>query len=320
MARGGLVVFSLVLIVFFCVGSEWAQAQPRTDSEYHLGAGDVLQLNVLQRPELDRTLTIRADGTAIIPHIGLLPVAGLTPAEAEELIRQRLHLYDPNLGDISVTVTDYNALRIFVLGAVVNPGSYTFTTTPTIWDVIRAAGGPSEGANLRIARVIRQRDGAAHTETHDLSPLLSGSGTLPDIQLNPGDTLVILPSDGVALVPADIGVQVFGSVGIPGTVAISEPTRLVTVLMQAGTPLEDGDLEHVWWVHREDQSQYRSTRVNVRLFLEEGSLAGNPLIYPGDTIRLPGHRRGWIRENLPMFLSSLTATAAILLAIDRLNP
>lgn len=316
LARGIQLALLGVLLFGWSLGT--CYAQPR-EQEYQLGVGDILQLNVLQQPGLDRTLTIRPDGNAVIPRVGEVQLESLTLLEAEELVRQRLRLFDPSIGDVSLTVTEYNALRIYVLGEVSSPGSYTFNSPPGLWDVIRAAGGPSGGANLSVVRVIHQVDGTTTTETYDASPLVSGQGIMPAIRLHSGDTVVVSGGEGGIMVPADIGVQVIGAVGVPQTVALSEPTRLLSVLMMAGTPLETGELHKVWWVHREGQSSYRSTRVNVKLFLEEGSLAGNPLVYPGDTIRVPQRGLGWFREFLPFVLSTATAASAILLTIDRLQ-
>jgi protein involved in polysaccharide export with SLBB domain len=292
-------------------------AQPQ--EPYKLGVGDVLQLNVLQQPELDATLTIRPDGTAVIARVGSVELGGLTAQQAEELVHQRLRLFAPNIGDISLTVIEYNALRVYVLGAVAAPGTYTFTTPPTLWDAVRAAGGPTDVANLAAVRLISQRTGMAQTETYDLSALLAGHGSMPDIRLRTGDTIVIPTSEGVPQVPESIGVQVFGSVETPGTISISEPTRLVTVLMRAGSPSIDSQLGEVLWVHREGHAQYRATKVNVDLFLKEGSLAGNPLVYPGDTIRVPQRSAGWLREAFPILLTTLTTTAALIIAVDRIN-
>ncbi len=283
---------------------------------YRIGAGDVLQLNVLQQPDLDAQLTVRPDGTAVIGRVGAVALTGLTVAQAEDLVRQRLQLFNPGITDVSLTVLEYNALHVYVLGAVASPGSYSFTTQPTLWAAIRAAGGPLETANLGAVRVVSQDGDLAQTRTYDLSALVSGRGAMPDVLLETDDSVVVPSREGVMTVPAEAGVQVFGNVGTPGVVSLTEPTRLVSVLMQAGSPLNDSKLHEVWWVHQEGPNTFRSTRVNMRLFLEEGSLAGNPLVYPGDTIRVPAERRGgWWRDALTV----ATATAAVALAIDRIN-
>ncbi len=232
---------ALLLVSLLMLTPTLAQAQGGIQ-DYRLGIGDVLQLNVPQQTDLNEDLTIRADGTAIIGLVGAVPLAGLSLLEAEDLVRQRLRLFDPNIGDVSLSITEFNALRVFVLGAVVTPGSHTFNESPTLWEAIRAAGGPTATANLSVVRYVHQQGSVARTQTFDLSTILTGVGDLPDIRLGSGDTIVIPVSDGQIVVPPEVGVQIFGSVASPGTVPISEPTRLVTMLMLAGAPTDASKL------------------------------------------------------------------------------
>jgi polysaccharide export outer membrane protein len=305
------------LLLAVCVAVCWPAAGPAQTAEqsYRLGSGDVLQLTVPQQPDLSLEFTVGTDGTASIGRLGAVPLAGLTVSEAQDLIRQRLRLFDPSIGEASLTVVEHNALRVFVLGAVANPGIHTFVEEPTLWDAIRAAGGPLDTANLTVVRCIHQQGTVMRSQSYDLSAIFSGQATMPDIRLGSGDTVVIPLSEGAAVVPPEVGVQVFGGVGTPATVPISEPTRLLTLIMLAGTPVESSRLDEVWWVHREGQGQYRSTRVNLSLFLKEGSLAGNPLVYPGDTVQVTYRGSSWFRD----LLSYAGSMAAIFLAIDRIS-
>lgn len=297
-----------------------ATAQTSPAGNYRLSAGDQLQLSVPQQPELDRELAINPDGTVLIPNVGPVLITGLTVIEAAELIRQRLRLFNPEITDISLTVTEFNAMEVFVLGAVNTPGTYTFTKPPSLWDAIRAAGGPKDEANLGLVRVVNEREGASRSQVYDLTAFVTGRGTLPAIRLGNGDT-VVLPAgtEGVIPFPSEAGVQVFGSVNNPGTIPLKAPTRLLTLLMLAGSPKDESHLGRIWWVHREGPEEFRATEVNLKLYLEKGSLAGNPLVYPGDTVRVPRHSPGWFGTFFPVFVSTVTATAAVLLAIDRIG-
>jgi protein involved in polysaccharide export with SLBB domain len=252
--------------------------------------------------------------------IGEVDLLGLTVEEAEQVLSRRLSLYDPGIQQVVLGMVEYNALRIFVLGAVSSPGSYTFESEPTLWDVLRAAGGPAESANLANCRIISVEEDRPRSQTVNLSGYLSGE-SFPDRTLQGGDTLVV-PSvaDGRVGVPSRSGVQVFGGVATPTTVPIEQPTELLTVLMLAGAPMTEADLSKVDWVRRPgagngDQAQ----RVNLRDFLEDGRPKGNPLVYPGDVVHLHVQRDGWFSRNLPLFLSFVSAVTTTLLAYDRLS-
>ncbi|MDO9695377.1 MAG: polysaccharide biosynthesis/export family protein [Candidatus Latescibacteria bacterium] len=285
---------------------------------YRLGSGDVVQLNVLQQPTLDRSLTVRPDGTAVVPLVGEVQIAGLTMREAEQLVREKLRLFNREISDVSLTVMQYNALRVYILGSVANPGSYTFQTAPTLWDVLRAAGGPAPDANLTQVRVVAEGTGETMSSVHDVSGIITGSGTASPVALNAGDT-VIVPGSAMAQVAPARGVQVFGGVAAPGTYLINEPTRLMTVLMLAGAPIETGDLKKVWWVHSDEQGRYTSRPVDLVAFLQRGDLAGNPRVYPGDTVQVPQHSPGFFRTYFPILLGTISTAAAVSIALTRLN-
>lgn len=308
-----LMLVSLLLVTV-------AGAQDDDQDVYRVGAGDVLRLNVPQLPELDGEITVQTDGSIYVQQVGEVGVAGLTLPEAEELLGRRLRLFDPSVAEVVLSVVEYNALRVFAHGAVANPGAYTFETPPTLWEVLRAAGGPGESASLSNCRVLSLVEGRLVATTLDLSGYLTGSG-MPELVLRGGDTLVVPQiADGVVGVPARQGVQVFGGVAQPTTVPLNEPTELITVLMLAGAPLVDAELHRVDWVHRgEDGRRLAAQRVDMRRFLEEGDSVGNPLVYPGDVVYLPQRRPSWIQENLPLLLSVVATTTTALLAYDRMN-
>ena len=292
-----------------------ALAQAAAD-ERVLQSGDTLVLTVPGRPELDRTLVVDPNGRIAVPQVGDVAVAGLTVPEAGEVLRQRLRVFYPNLGAVDVALQGGMSLRLYVIGEVRDSGHYDFAAPPSAWDLLRTAGGPSEGADLARARVVRVEDGRTVVETVDLSGVLSGRGA-PDLELRHGDTLVVPAAGGAAAVSAAAGVQVFGAVTAPAVVPVEEPTELVQVMMMAGAPTTEADLGAVWWVHRGPDG-FRSTKVDVRRFLEEGDRLGNPLVYPGDTLEVRQHREGWGRTVLPVILGVIATAATVALAYDRL--
>ncbi len=312
-----------LLAVLFVAAATAAPAQTtaipaQPPAAYRLGSGDVVQLNVLQQPTLDRSLTVRPDGTAVAPLVGEVTVAGLTLREAEQLVLEKLRLFNREISDVSLTVMQYNALRVYVLGAVANPGSYTFETVPSLWDALRAAGGPAPDANLTQVRVVAEGTGETTAAVHDISGILTGSGPSAPVTLRAGDT-VIVPGNAAAQVAPAQGVQVFGGVAAPGTYLINEPTRLMSVLMLAGAPVETGNLEQVWWIHADRQGRHTSQPVDLGSFLQRGDLAGNPLVHPGDTVQVPQRSPGFFRTIYPIILGTISTAAAVSIAVNRLN-
>jgi len=110
---------------------------------YRIGTDDVLRLSVPQAPDLGSEGAVQANGTIYVTQIGEVVLAGLTLAEAEEVLLRRLRLFNPGITEVVLGVVEYNALRVFALGALNSPGSYTFQAPPTLWELLRAADGPT---------------------------------------------------------------------------------------------------------------------------------------------------------------------------------
>ncbi len=284
-----------------------------------LAPGDVILLSVPGKPELGGTLALDASGKVPVPQVGNVALAGLTTAEAELVLRQRLRLFDPSLENVGIVLQSSLAtgLKFFLIGQVANPGEFTFKDLPTIWEILKMAGGPLENANLRQVRLIREVDGATIVTQHDLSSLIEG-GQAPDIELQSEDTLVI-PAllEGVSGVPTSSGVKVFGAVEVPTVVEINQPTRLLDVLMLAGAPSAESELTEIFWVH--DVGDVPQARlVDLKEYLEFGNLKGNPLVYPGDTVRVEYFEESWFRRTLPLILGTLVSAATLWLLYDRI--
>lgn len=280
--------------------------------------GDVLQMVVPGRPDLDRALVVASDGMVEIPQVGEVRLSGLSLGEAGILLKQRLRLIAPTLDTVEITRAEAASFRVYVIGQVGHPGVLDFPTHPTVWDVMRAAGGPLPTADLRQARVIREGASGPGATPMDLSGMLEGEG-FPAETLRDGDTLVIprLP-DGVSGVPSDRGVKVFGGVGVPSIVPVDGPTPLMDVLMLAGSPTAEANMKKIWWVHGAEGSD-QAQLVNLRLFLEKGDPAGNPLIHPGDTVNVTLSRPGRLQTSFAFLLGTAATLAAVYVAVSQGN-
>jgi len=308
----------LVLVVGQIATIVHAQTANRP-TDYRVGPGDVLSLNVLGMPQLDRELTIQSDGTAFVPQVGEVNLAGLTLHEAENEVRERLRLFNPSIDSVNLQIVQYNALRVYVLGAVANPGAHTFTSTPTVWDAVRAAGGPDDTANLAAARIVTEVEWRSQTRLVNLSGLLTG-GMVPEVVLRSGDTLIIpAVGEGSLAAAPESGVQIIGAVATPAVVPVQGPTRLLSCLLMSGAPLENAKLKSVWWVHNEGGEAYTSRHIDMTQFFEHGSLAGNPLIYPGDAVHVDYKQPGFFAKLFPYLIATTTTIIAVLLAMDRIE-
>ena len=65
-----LIVALLFALASAAAAQEHASAPAQPPAAYRLGGCDVVQRNVLQQPTLDRSLTVRPDGPAVVPRRG----------------------------------------------------------------------------------------------------------------------------------------------------------------------------------------------------------------------------------------------------------
>jgi polysaccharide biosynthesis/export protein len=148
------------------------------NAPYQLGAGDRLRVIVFGQDALSNSFSVDGAGNISMPLIGLVKAYGLTTAELEQSIAQRLrngYLRDPK---VSVEVDAYRPF--FVMGEVQTAGQYPFINGMTVQNAVAVAGGFSprgfqEGADL--TRVVSGR------------PL---TGWVPmTFPVRPGDTVTI---------------------------------------------------------------------------------------------------------------------------------
>jgi polysaccharide export outer membrane protein len=197
-----------------------------------IAPGDELEVTVYGAPDLSTHARVENDGNILLPLVGLVSVAGETSGHAGKKIEdslQQAHLVkNPR---VSVYVKDYTNAGISVAGQVTRPGVYPALGPHRLFDVLQAAGGPTEKAASSV--IISHRDDPEHpiTVTFSKDPREMARN---NIDLQAGDTLVV-PEAGVVYVLGEInrpGGYVMNSSGgvtvLQVVAAAGGPTRLAS--------------------------------------------------------------------------------------------
>jgi polysaccharide export outer membrane protein len=203
-----------------------------------LGPGDELDVTVYGAPDLSGHTRVSSDGNISIPLIGYVRVGGLSSSEAEAEIeaqlRQHLIVNDPQ---VSIYAKEYTSSGFSVAGEVAKPGFYSALGPHRLFDVLQAAGGPTDRAASKV--VISHRDQKDAT-TLDISkdPVEMAAS---NVVLQPGDTVVV-PKAGIVYVLGEVTrpggyvlnstggitvLQVVAVAGGPNHVAAAGKTRLL---------------------------------------------------------------------------------------------
>jgi polysaccharide export outer membrane protein len=182
-------ILSLISAVLLAVTPAFFAAE---DLSYTIGPADVLEISVWQHPELDRTVTVRPDGKISFSLIGDVDTTGLTPAELDEVVTQRLSQYVQN-PEVTVIVTDIKSGQIIVLGQVARSGAYPMGESSTVLEAIAEAGGYTERAALRSVTVTRKSEANNPKVIKvNLKKVIIKGDRSKDVILEPGD-VVYLP-------------------------------------------------------------------------------------------------------------------------------
>ena len=123
---------------------------------YLIGPEDILEVSVWKNDDLSKVVTVRPDGMITLPLIGDVMAAGQTPNQLRAAIVKKIEEYQESVV-VSVILLEINSYRIFILGAVTNPGSYVMKRRTTLLQAIALAGGFTEFVAKKKIVVIRER-------------------------------------------------------------------------------------------------------------------------------------------------------------------
>ena len=158
---------------------------------YVLKPSDVIQVNVFQEKDLDKSVRIEADGTVTLPLIDKIKVSGMSVAEAQSLITElynRDYLVDPQ---ISVLVVSFSPKVVRILGSVNRPGVVQMPPDRdlTLTEAIAQANGISRLGNPKSITIKRvNEEGQAQQIEVNFSRIVTDAG-VKDITLQEGDTI-----------------------------------------------------------------------------------------------------------------------------------
>ncbi len=191
---------------------------------YALGGGDHLAIHLGGKALENFETTITADGKIYLPAIGIIPVQGMTLAEARQMLDLRLRRFYSNY-TLDLVLLTPKLVRVAVTGDVRQPGNYTLSALNSVLDAVTSAQGPTERGSLRDIQVYRGENMVASVDlyTHLLKP-----GQSADILLQSGDKIFVPP--------ARLHAEIIGEVYRPAIyeLAPGHPENLLELITLAG--------------------------------------------------------------------------------------
>ena len=215
---------------------------PRAESWYRIGAGDVLDVRVFNRPQLSVSVRVNEQGMVGLPLLGDVPATCRTERqlakEIEALYIQGRFLKTPQ---VNVFIKDYQASSVAVIGAVNQAGRFQLQRRVRLLELLLFAGGASAiaGPSVHILHTTE----APPCE----SQVAQGAGESIDkniVAYKLSDTLrsveeanpFIWPGDIVS-VPATGTAIILGNIPKSGPVSVTDQTTLSQAIYLSGGTL-----------------------------------------------------------------------------------
>lgn len=275
--------------------------KPATDipvpADYIMGPGDTLVVQLYGKENFSHALVINREGQVQFPQIGPVTLAGLSFYQAQKVIADIVS--EQMIGiKASVTMGALRSIRVFVLGEVIRPGSFTVGSLATMTNAIFSSGGITQVGSLRNIQLKRRGKIVSALDLYDL--LLQGD-TSHDARLMPGDVIFVPPQGKT--------VSITGEIKRPARYELLGKTQISDLVDLAGGLKNSAHLP-ISYLVRNDQFGEK-TLINVDLSspkgmsfaLHDGDLLSiaSKLDFINNQITLAGHikrpgPRSWARN------------------------
>lgn len=244
-------------------------------TDYVIGPQDVLLITSYDQADLSGKFAVETDGTFTYPLIGRVKAGGFTLRQLENALKKQLTDADFFKNpQITVAVETYKSQKIFIVGEVRTPGTYSLSGDMNLIEAIARAGStlptasgeaiivhPSSRANA--GPLLPTDDDAANMVRVDLRELQNGKFS-QNAMLRDGDTIFVARAESV---------YVFGQVKNPGAYPLQQKnTSVLQALSLAGGVSERGSTSRIRIVRIVNGEK---KELNVKLA---------DIVQPGDTI------------------------------------
>ena len=241
-----------------------------TPSDYKLGPGDEVIIDIWGSNEATIRQVISPDGFISIPDVGLVSLNGMTVKEADSYLRKKMGRSYPVDGenadsDIKLTLGNIRTIHVNVVGEVVNPGTYFVSSLSTVYNALYLAGGVSEVGSLREISLVRNNRKVASVDLYDF--IINGK-TAGDVVLKDGDVITVPAYRNI--------VDVAGKVKRPMKYEMKDGESVMTALEYSGGFTGDAYKSNIRLIRR-NGVEYQLYTVDAARFGEFELMDGDSL-------------------------------------------
>ena len=276
----------MTLLVSVSIGIS-AQQQQSEDVRYRIGAGDVLDIRVYNRPQLSRE-AVRVEGNGMIrmPLIeSEIQAACHTEGELAKEIATSYAKFYKNL-QVDVFIKEYHSKQVAIIGAVNEQSRFELQRRVRLLELLTYAKGPSSKAGQTINIVHSTASSPCkQTDETDTSTAFSSYRLSEVLQGDPKANPYLETGDIVTLPEAD-QVYIVGNVFMPLTIPLREPITLTRAIAMAGGLKQDTRKDKIRVLRQEPVSTVRK-EITVDLYAIEKKRSEDLALAPNDIIEVP---------------------------------
>ncbi len=167
-----------------------ADAALPAPTDYLLGPGDEVRLQVVGPVDFASNLVIDRNGQVTLPKVGVITLAGVAVRDLESTLRTSLAKVFTNF-TASASLGRLRGIQVYVVGQAVQPGTLQVSSLSTLVSALYASGGPNASGSMRNIEL--KRSGKLIT-TLDLYDFISRGDKSRDVALMSGDVIFIPPA------------------------------------------------------------------------------------------------------------------------------
>ena len=189
----GVIATLVATTLFGCAQNPPVTPLPPIEYDYLIGPLDELEVFVWRSPELSRSVTVRPDGKFSSPLVEDLVASGKTSTELAREMEAELSKY-VRTPLVTVMVDDFHGVfntQIRIVGEAQEPQALPYTANISLLDVMIEVGGLTEFAAGNRAKLVRTIRGRQEAVTVRLEDLLEDGDMSANVQMAPGDILII---------------------------------------------------------------------------------------------------------------------------------
>ena len=168
-----------------------------TPSDYRLGPGDDLIINLFGASEITYSVQISRNGNVKFDKLAPVYLSGLSIRSASKRLKERLSKIYTGLNsnnpiekvDLELSLQKARSIVINITGQVEAPGTYTISGFSSVLNALYAAGGPNDVGTYRDINIIRNGRIVHNVDLYDYF----SNGIFPNIYLRDQDVILVKP-------------------------------------------------------------------------------------------------------------------------------